>query len=63
MVFFAHPAAEDPAAAARIARAFAQRGILINPPERGLFRFVAHYWIGDAEIEKIAEAASAAFAQ
>lgn len=36
---------------------FARRGILINPAEDGTFRFVTHYWIGDAEVEAVAKAA------
>ncbi|MDR2633765.1 MAG: aminotransferase class I/II-fold pyridoxal phosphate-dependent enzyme [Treponema sp.] len=61
MVFFSFPPAEDPAVAARIQAHFAQQGILINPPARGVFRFVTHYWIRDRELERILEASRAAF--
>ena len=62
MVFFSHPAAADPEQAAKIAGLFAERGILINPPEQGLFRFVTHYWIGDSELAAILAAAGDIFA-
>jgi threonine aldolase len=42
--------------AAQIAEAFRERGVLINPPEHGEFRFVTHYWIGDDEIKAILQA-------
>jgi threonine aldolase len=63
MVFFSHPAAADANAeqAAHITQEFAKRGIRINPPEGGLFRFVTHYWIGDAELDAILAAAAAIF--
>jgi threonine aldolase len=52
MVFFTWPAASGKAK--EFAAAFAELGILINPPdENGLFRFVTHYWIGDGEAGKI----------
>jgi threonine aldolase len=53
MVFFRFHAKVD---AAHITSAFKERGILINPPENGEFRFVTHYWIGAAEIEAILQA-------
>ncbi|MDR1326475.1 MAG: threonine aldolase [Treponema sp.] len=53
MVFFQVQGDRD---AARITSAFKERGILINPPENNEFRFVTHYWIGDAEIEAILQA-------
>ena len=62
MVFFSHPAAGNAEAAEKIAGLFAKRGIRINPPEQGLFRFVTHYWIGDAELAAILAAASEIFA-
>jgi threonine aldolase len=42
---------------------FADRGILINPPEDGVFRFVTHYWIGDKEIGAVIAAAKEAFGE
>jgi len=62
MVFFGFPAARDPLIAEKIVRHFFKNGIKINPPERGVFRFVTHYWIGDGEIEEIIEVSRAAFA-
>jgi threonine aldolase len=53
MVFFQFQIASD---AEQITAAFKERGILINPPENGEFRFVTHYWIGDAEIKAILQA-------
>jgi len=32
-----------------------KEGILINPPENGDLRLVTHYYIGRAEVEKVAE--------
>ena len=62
MVFFTWPpAARDAKTAARIVEAFKKRGIIISLPERGVFRFVTHYWIGDAEVEAILAASRDAF--
>ena len=61
MVFFTWPPAEDDKKAARITEIFKKHSILINPPERGVFRFVTHYWIGDAEAEAILAASRQAF--
>ena len=63
MVFFSHPAADDPEQAAKIVADFARRGIRINPPEQGLFRFVTHYWIGDREADAVLSASAAIFAE
>ena len=60
MVFFSHKAGAE--GAAEIVELFHRRGILINPPEGGLFRFVTHYWIGDAEVDAILAAAAGIFA-
>jgi threonine aldolase len=61
MVFFTCPAASGKAK--EFARAFAEHGILINPPDgNGLFRFATHYWIGDGESEKIIAACRRIFA-
>ena len=61
MVFFTWPAAEDEKIAARTVQIFKKHRILINAPERGVFRFVTHYWIGDAEAEAILAASREAF--
>ena len=61
MVFFAWPPAEDEKKAAKVVVIFKNHKILINPPERGLFRFVTHYWIGDSEAEAILTASREAF--
>jgi threonine aldolase len=62
MVFFAHPFAADAEQAAKVVACFAKRGIAINLPEQGMFRFVTHYWIGDEELGAILSAAEEAFA-
>jgi len=73
MVFFKYEpspkAAAPPEAAMPIGADFAKkivghfesRGIVINPPEQGMFRFVTHYWIGDKEIDTILAVAEEAF--
>ncbi|MDR3139052.1 MAG: low-specificity L-threonine aldolase [Treponema sp.] len=61
MVFFSFPPAQNAQTAARIMEVFAQKQILINAPEMGLFRFVTHYWIGEAELEAILAASREAF--
>ncbi len=53
MVFFKVDPAPDPEG---IVVAMAARGIRINPPTDGEFRFVTHYWTGDEEITRAAEA-------
>ena len=62
MVFFTHPASGNADSSAKIVGYFRERGILINPPEEGAFRFVTHHWIGDSQAEKILEVSRAAFA-
>ena len=61
MVFFSHPRAMSPEFVEKTVKLFAERGIVINPPEQGMFRFVTHYWIGDGEIDAILAAAKEAF--
>jgi threonine aldolase len=61
MVFFVWPPAEDGKTAARVVDIFKKHRIIINPPERGKFRFVTHYWIGDAETDAILSASREAF--
>ena len=61
MVFFSWPPAKDEKTSSRIVELFKKRKILINGPEKGLFRFVTHYWIGDTEAEAILAASREAF--
>ena len=61
MVFFSWSPAKNEKTATRVAEIFKKRKILINAPEGGLFRFVTHYWIGDAEVEAILAASREAF--
>jgi threonine aldolase len=61
MVFFAFPPALKAVEAERITGIFRDHGVLINPPETGIFRFVTHYWIGDNELETILRASLEAF--
>ncbi|MDR3338053.1 MAG: threonine aldolase [Treponema sp.] len=61
MVFFSYEPARDTETASRIMRIFEKHQIRINPPEGGVFRFVTHYWIGDAELEAILDASREAF--
>jgi threonine aldolase len=61
MVFFTWPQAEDKKTAAHVVKTFKKHNIIINPPEKGVFRFVTHYWIGDAEVGAILAASWEAF--
>jgi threonine aldolase len=61
MVFFGFPPAKDPAVAEKILDIFKCRDIILNAPDNGVFRFVTHYWIGDAEVEKILAVSREAF--
>jgi len=61
MVFFTWPPALNEKTAARIAGIFKKHKIIINQPDKGNFRFVTHYWIGDAEAEAILAASREAF--
>jgi threonine aldolase len=63
MVFFTWPPAGDRKIAARITEIFKKHKIITSPPEKGLFRFVTHYWIGDTEVEAILTASREAFAE
>lgn len=60
MVFFNYKAASDNSPE-EIVRLFAERGIIINPPEHGTYRFVVHYWISDEDIESILAACAGIF--
>ena len=44
-----------------IMEVFKKHGIIISAPENGKFRFVTHYWIGDAEVDAILAASREAF--
>jgi threonine aldolase len=61
MVFFTYQHEAAAEFAEKITGHFADRGIIINPPEQGIFRFVTHYWIGDKEIDTILAVAEEAF--
>jgi threonine aldolase len=61
MVFVMYQPASLPGAAERITEGFKNRGILINPPDRGLFRFVTHYGIKDADVDTVIAAARELF--
>jgi threonine aldolase len=60
MVFFGYHNATNENAEKTV-EDFYNRGIVINPPEQGMFRFVTHYWIGNQEIEKILAVAKEVF--
>jgi threonine aldolase len=61
MVFFGFPPAREAAAAERISGIFADCGVIINPPNEGVFRFVTHNGIGDDEVKTILKACEKAF--
>ena len=61
MVFFSHPTAKDRKTVARVIEIFRKHKIIISPPEKETFRFVTHYWIGDAEVDAILAASREAF--
>jgi threonine aldolase len=61
MVFFSYPPAKNAEIAEKILDLFKRRDIILNAPDNGVFRFVTHYWIGDAEVEKILSASREAF--
>jgi len=61
MVFFNHPKSLSAEWVDKIVYNFSELGIIINPPENGMFRFVTHYWIQDKEIETILSASRKIF--
>ena len=63
MVFFAWPPAQDKKVEAKIIENFKKHNIIISAPEKGLFRFVTHYWIGDAEVSEILAASRESFSE
>ncbi|MDH7484086.1 MAG: low-specificity L-threonine aldolase, partial [Spirochaetales bacterium] len=58
MAFFRYAPAADTVTANAIVAAFRQKGILINPPEQGVFRLVTHYWIDDEALARVLETAA-----
>jgi threonine aldolase len=61
MVFFSCPPAKKTEIAEKILDLFKRRDIILNAPDNGVFRFVTHYWVGDAEVEKILSVSREAF--
>jgi threonine aldolase len=61
MVFFCWPPAKDEKIAKRAMEVLAKHEVITNPPENGVFRYVTHYWIKEAEISAILEASKEAF--
>jgi len=53
MVFFNHSSGLSAEKAEKTVARFAEKGIIINPPEHGTYRFVTHHWIGDSELDAI----------
>jgi threonine aldolase len=63
MVYFRLEASGDPdRLAERLVAAMRERGILINPPDKGEYRFVTHYWVDRARVEATAKAFAEALA-
>ncbi|MCX8012888.1 MAG: beta-eliminating lyase-related protein, partial [Rectinema sp.] len=60
MVFFSVPLGID---GEHFAAHMREQGVLINPPEAGLCRFVTHYWISRSDIDRVAELVAACCAQ
>jgi len=63
MVFFSWPPAKNPEIAARAVETFKKHNILVIHRGEGRFRFITHYWIGDAEVAAILAACREAFAE
>ncbi|MDR0313699.1 MAG: aminotransferase class I/II-fold pyridoxal phosphate-dependent enzyme [Treponema sp.] len=61
MVFFCWPPAKDEKIAKKAIEVLAKHKVITNPPENGVFRYVTHYWIKDAELSAILEASKEAF--
>ena len=61
LVFFKWPPALDAKTAETAMKTLEKHNIITNPPENGIFRYVTHFWTGDAEIEKILAASREAF--
>lgn len=56
MVFFVLPEGVD---GQNFAARLREQGVLINPPEAGLCRFVTHYWISREDIDRLVELVAA----
>ncbi|GHV42840.1 threonine aldolase [Spirochaetia bacterium] len=61
MVFFNFPPAANAERAKQIVDIFSKRNIRISAPRGTSFRFVTHYWIGDADIDAVIAASQEAF--
>ena len=62
MVFFSWPPAKNPETADHVIEVFKEHKVVVSHRGGGLFRFLTHYWIGDAEVQTILAASRAAFA-
>jgi threonine aldolase len=56
MVFFRFPPAREGERALRMMAVFEKRGIRVNAPDNGGFRFVTHYGITDKDVETLLDA-------
>jgi threonine aldolase len=64
MVYFRLETAGDPGLFAEgLVAAMRERGILINPPDKGEYRFVTHYWIDRSRVQATARAFAEVLAQ
>jgi threonine aldolase len=63
MVFFNWSSVKNKKKPQEVTAHFRNKGILINTPENGVFRFVTHYWIGDKEMETILAASRELFSK
>jgi threonine aldolase len=63
IVFFTWPPAEKEEFFTATMGIFRKHGIIINPPDNCVFRFVTHHEIGDNEVETILAAANEAFVE
>ena len=61
LVFFSWPPAKEKKVQTHVMEIFKKHKIIISPPEKGVFRFVTHYWIDDQDIEMILAASREAF--
>ena len=61
LVYFSWPPAKDEKNAKKAMEILEKHNVITNPPENGLFRYVTHFWTGDADIETILAASAEAF--
>jgi len=61
LIFFTWPPAKNADRANHAMEVLAKHNVLTNGPENGVFRYVTHYWTGDAEVEAILNASKEAF--